>query len=151
MVTVVVGTLFFTGVPAFLGTDCGRAALRLGDAVVPGRSGCRAPGALGAGVMVVVVTDGRPGTGVFFGCWPGIGSPGMVTPGGRHTPRTTHCWVGMVVVGAVVEGTDGSPGLRLSDGVLSRECPGLRFLLDDDEDFGRLGSGIGLVGMTPVE
>ena len=121
------------------------------------RVGSRRPGIrrLGAGLIVVVVTDGAPGALVLAGVvgfgWSGSGRPGMVTPGGRHTPRATHCWVGLVGVVeealGVSDGADGSPGLRLSDTDRSAERPG--FLLLDG--VGRLGSGIGLVGMTPVE
>ena len=72
----------------------------------------------------------------------------MVIPGGRHTPRTTHCWVGVVVLVVLVV-VEGSSGSRLSDVDLSvDDRPGFFF---EVEDVGRCGSGIGLVGRTPVE
>lgn len=96
---------------------------------------------LRAGVLVA----GAPGFwGAFFGAGLGAGCPGIVMPGGRQiAPR--HCCDGVDGLGGVEESDDesgpGWPGFGGFDGVE----------LDDfDEEGGRLGSGIGLVGMTPV-
>ena len=94
--------------------------------------------------MLVVAGPGLRGA-FCFGAGLGAGWPGIVMPGGRQiAPR--HCCVGVVGVDGVDESDDepgalGAPGLGGFDG----------FELDDEDDEdGRFGSGMGLVGITPV-
>ena len=96
--------------------------------------------------MLVVAGPGLRGA-FCWGAGLGAGWPGIVMPGGRQiAPR--HCCDGVVGVDGVDESDDesgelGSPGFGGFDGFDGLE-------LDDEDEDGRFGSGMGLVGITPV-